>query len=133
MTKKKTREQLRGYEKTYRNKNRQKYNEKSRNYQRRKWKERPEQARKYQREYRKQLRENLVKEYGGVCTCCGENRIEFLVLDHINNDGNEQRKKHGKGYQIYLYIKREKPKDIQVLCHNCNNAKQFYGKCPHKN
>jgi hypothetical protein len=24
------------------------------------------------------------------------------------------------------------PPGHQVLCHNCNMAKQFYGQCPHK-
>jgi len=127
------RERLRKYEHNYREKHREKYNEKSRNYQRRKWKERPEMARKYQNEYRQKVRENLVMAYGGKCVCCGETEMKFLALDHINNDGSKQRKKIGTGIQMYLYIKRNMPNDIQVLCHNCNLAKSYYGKCPHEN
>jgi len=122
------REKLRGYEATYRKKHPEKYRAKSRNYQRRKWAERPEFARKYQRDYRKKVRQELVIIYGGKCICCGETKIEFLALDHINNDGNIQRKTIGSGIQMYLYIKRTKPKDIQVLCHNCNIAKKNYAK-----
>ena len=29
-------------------------------------------------------------------------------------------------------IKNNFPKGFQVLCHNCNLAKGFYGKCPHE-
>ena len=127
------REKLRKYEATYRKNHPDKYREKSRNYQRRKWAERPEFARKYQRDYRKKIREELVIAYGGKCNCCGEAKIEFLALDHINNDGNIQRKEIGSGIKFYLYLKRTTPKDIQVLCHNCNLAKKNYGKCPHQN
>lgn len=28
--------------------------------------------------------------------------------------------------------KNNYPKGFQVLCHNCNLAKGFYGKCPHQ-
>ena len=129
----KTREKLREYERQYRKKHPEKYREKSRNYQRRKWKERPEEARKYQNEYRKRVRGELIIAYGGKCICCGEKEIKFLALDHINNDGNKQRKKIGSGIQMYLYMKRNMPNDIQVLCHNCNQAKKNYGRCPHKN
>jgi hypothetical protein len=64
--------------------------------------------------------------------CCEEKEIKFLALDHINNDGNKQRNEIGSGIQMYLFIKRNMPKDIQVLCHNCNLAKGNYGKYPHK-
>ena len=34
---------------------------------------------------------------------------------------------------IYRYLKiRGFPPGYQVLCHNCNQAKGFYGKCPHQ-
>ncbi len=67
------------------------------------------------------------------CNCCGENTLEFLCLDHINNDGNRQRMIHGIGTRMYLWIiKNEYPTDFQVLCHNCNMAKGLYGQCPHK-
>ena len=120
-------------ERRYREKHPERVKEKSREWQRKKWKERPEEARKYQNEYRKKVRESIVANYGGKCTCCGEVEMKFLALDHINNDGNKQRKEIGTGIQMYIYMKKNMPKDIQVLCHNCNLAKKNYGKCPHKN
>ena len=32
-----------------------------------------------------------------------------------------------------LVIKNYYPKNLQILCHNCNMAKGFYGECPHYN
>ena len=32
---------------------------------------------------------------------------------------------------LYKWIKENVPRDLQILCHNCNAAKQIYGICPH--
>ena len=72
----------------------------------------------------------VIKHYGGKCSCCGETVIEFLAIDHIKSDGYL----HRKSMKTNIYdwaIKNNYPKTIQVLCHNCNNAKAFYGGCPH--
>ena len=70
------------------------------------------------------------------CYCCGEMTLEFLTIDHINNDGAEHRRQLTKskvrGGNIYGWIiKNNFPKIFKVLCYNCNCAKGFYGKCPH--
>lgn len=76
------------------------------------------------------------EHYGKECVCCGENRLVFLALDHINGGGNQERKKASKsgrfGCDFYVYLKTKGyPGGIQVLCHNCNWAKS-HGGCPHK-
>ena len=39
----------------------------------------------------------------------------------------------GSAYQVVRWItKNNSPKGFQILCHNCNMAKGFYGKCPHQ-
>ena len=82
--------------------------------------------------YRK-LREDAINHYGGKCQCCGEKRIQFLAIDHINNDGNEHRKLIGNNKRIEKWLKDNNyPEGFQILCHNCNMAKSFYGKCPHQ-
>ena len=87
-------------------------------------------SRELRRKYNRQLREEVLAAYGGVCTCCGEAQYEFLAIDHVNNDGKQHRAEVGKVYQD---IKRRGfPPDFQILCHNCNLAKAFYGECPHK-
>lgn len=66
------------------------------------------------------------------CACCGEREYKFLCLDHIEGGGNKQRKALGSKY-ILSYLKQAGwPLDYQVLCHNCNMAKGFYGRCPHR-
>jgi hypothetical protein len=73
----------------------------------------------------------VLDYYGKKCVCCGEQRIEFLAIDHINNDGYKQRKMIKTNIYDWI-IKNSFPKDLQILCHNCNLSKAFYGYCPHK-
>lgn len=71
-----------------------------------------------------------LDHYGRVCRCCGETEEAFLALDHINNDGGARRKE--RRVLIGLWAKQnDYPPTLQVLCHNCNSAKGFYGQCPH--
>ena len=87
--------------------------------------------------YRKKIRKEVLELYGHKCTCCNEHRHEFLAIDHINDDGNIERKKmfnnnHGSSsYSFYLKLKREpKRSDLQILCHNCNSSFAHYGYSP---
>ena len=75
----------------------------------------------------------LIAYSGGkpLCRCCGEIRYEFLCIDHINGGGGRHRKQVGTNFYRWL-AKNGFPKGFQVLCHNCNMAKGFYGKCPHE-
>ena len=74
------------------------------------------------------------------CACCGEKEIKFLSLDHINGGGTKHRQQLQKnrikpagGSVVYGWIiKNNFPEGYQILCHNCNQAKGFYGVCPHK-
>ena len=77
---------------------------------------------------RRQLRLFVITNYGGKCTCCGETHWTFLEFDHINNDG----KKHRSINILQHIITNKFPKDIQLLCSNCNKAKGLYGWCPHQ-
>ena len=63
------------------------------------------------------------------CNCCGEKHYEFLAVDHIN--GNPNKKIRGGGDLVRFLIKNNFPDGFQILCHNCNLAKGFYGICPH--
>ena len=89
------------------------------------------------RAYHRRVRSEVIAKYGGTCTCCGETQIEFLVIDHKNNDGNKERRtlygtNRGSSSSWYSKLKREDVRhDLQVLCNNCNIAKAFYGSCPH--
>jgi hypothetical protein len=88
---------------------------------------------------REALRFKVFVHYSGgqpKCACCGERNIGFLTIDHINNDGAIQRRRPGehKG-GIWTYaaiIKKNFPKDLRVLCYNCNCGRgRLRGRCPH--
>ena len=88
-----------------------------------------------QKRRRVRLRKEVMAAYGGKCACCGEGHIEFLTLDHINEDG-AQRRKNGEprgGIPFWRWAKKNGyPRDLQALCWNCNMAKHQQGICPHK-
>lgn len=76
----------------------------------------------------------IIDHYGGKCACCGETELAFLTVDHINNDGNDHRKRIGGSSRFYEnIIKAGFPDDLQILCWNCNEAKRLLGHCPHNN
>lgn len=84
--------------------------------------------------YNAKIKSIVIQNYGSKCSCknCPEIKVEFLTIDHINNDGFKHRKKIRGIYSRYLdIIKRKFPKEYQLLCHNCNWAKTALGECPH--
>lgn len=90
----------------------------------------------YRKQYNRNVRLEVLKHYSnGIpkCSCCGESIVEFLGIDHINGGGGKHRKQLIKdGLTIYLWLrKNDYPEGFRVLCHNCNLAIGFYGKCPH--
>ena len=80
------------------------------------------------------FRNRVLEAYGNKCVCCGENYKEFLAIDHIEGGGNKKKREIGKNGACYYkwIINNNFPKDLQILCHNCNMAKGLYGKCPHE-
>lgn len=90
--------------------------------------------RKNTRERAQSLRAQILKEYGGACRCCGEDRAVYLALDHIFGGGTKETASGG-GSTFYISVRNAGfPKDrYQLLCHNCNWAKHHTGgNCPHK-
>lgn len=85
-----------------------------------------------------ELKHIVYEHYGGKkpkCTCCGEMTIKLLTIDHINNNGNGQRKQNIKGLRFYRWIvQNDFPSDLQLLCWNCNmgKAREDDHICPHK-
>jgi hypothetical protein len=82
----------------------------------------------------------VLKHYGGdppKCAClrCGEHRVQFLAIDHINRDGAGHRRaleiKGGNVFYGWL-VKNAFPPGFRVLCHNCNMAIGIWGTCPHE-
>jgi 5-methylcytosine-specific restriction endonuclease McrA len=87
---------------------------------------------------RQRNKKEVIEKMGGKCTCCGETEIDFLTMDHVNNDGAQHRRdaKIGKrgGGDIWRYVRDNNyPPDFQILCFNCNYSKFLGGgTCAHK-
>lgn len=76
---------------------------------------------------RLKLRLETILAYGNKCAICDENKILFLTIDHINNNGHKENGK--KGCDFYSYLRRRgfpgKGTQLQILCHNCNATKEL--------
>jgi 5-methylcytosine-specific restriction endonuclease McrA len=90
--------------------------------------------RSWQKEHNQKKRLEVLQHYGGKCVCCGQTNPLFLTIDHKNSDGNRDPRARGRsGFRIsglgwYMkLIKLGFPDDFQVLCWNCNHAKEIYG------
>lgn len=88
----------------------------------------------------RKLKDAALNAYGGPrCVCCGESLVEFLTIDHVNNDGAAHRReiftqsgRPGGGSNFYNWLRRNNyPSGYRVLCYNCNCARGAYGYCPH--
>lgn len=100
----------------------------------------PEVVRAQQRRAMKALRIKVLSHYSDgamQCACCGESRYEFLAIDHVDGGGHKHRmelfkgKRAGTRFYSWLH-KANYPTGYQILCHNCNMAKGFWGECPHE-
>jgi hypothetical protein len=65
---------------------------------------------------------SVLNRYGARCRICDTTDVEFLCLDHIDNNGAAFRKLH-KG-NIYRLLEHQEFPGLQVLCGNCNAIKQ---------
>ena len=89
-----------------------------------------EKLREYSNQRRLNAKHIILDRYGKACALCGFDDIRALQLDHIEDNGAEERKALGgqkfSGVNFYLYlIKQGLPDGYQTLCANCNNIKQW--------
>lgn len=80
------------------------------------------------RQHQLNLREQAFDAYGGpYCVNCGETFKEVLAIDHIHDDGSQDRKARGRGGTFIASLKREGwPEGFQILCLSCNFLKHAY-------
>jgi hypothetical protein len=90
---------------------------------------------KTERQRAVRIKADVIKKYGGSCKCCGESKVAFLTVDHINNDGTALRKSgaHSGGGHFYKrLLKLPVNPTLQILCWNCNMGRKITGVCPHR-
>lgn len=77
------------------------------------------------------LKREVFSHYGLICACCGFDDIRALSIDHINNDGCDERNGNERGQKFsglvfYKHLKKQGfPEGYQTLCMNCNFIKHF--------
>ena len=77
-----------------------------------------------------ELKYETLRHYGNnECSCvlCRNTDIGALTIDHVNNNGNEQRGKVRRtGVRFYDWLRRNSyPKGYQTLCMNCQRIKDY--------
>jgi hypothetical protein len=80
----------------------------------------------------KEIRQQAFNGYGGKCSCCDEEKFEFLAIDHVHGNGRKEREKLLTRQIADKVIKNNFPDSYRVLCHNCNQSLGWFGYCPHK-
>ena len=134
---KKNKERIDTYRKEWKSKNREHVLEMARIASRRWRLANQEKVKRDRYATRDRLRMDVLNAYGHECQCCGINNKEFLAMDHINGGGNAHRRSlhpNASAQTLYTWLRKNNyPKEFQILCHNCNSAKAYYGGCPHKN
>jgi len=81
--------------------------------------ERPEHYKKKSREAKHRLREKIFDMYGRSCTLCGFNDVRALTLDHIQNNGAEERRLLGERGVYRKATKQYSPDEYRIICMNC--------------
>ena len=75
----------------------------------------------------------VLEAYGTECVRCGFDDPRALQIDHVNDDGNTERKALGgqsfSGWRFYEWLRKQGyPKRYQTLCANCNAIKHVENK-----
>lgn len=76
------------------------------------------------REKYAELRQQVIEIYGGECVVCGDDRVQALDLDHVNDDGAVERITSRQDHTWLRFLRdSERREDLQVLCGSCHSIK----------
>lgn len=81
--------------------------------------ENPEKYRKQTRDAKALLRKRLFEMYGHTCAVCGFSDKRALTLDHINQNGSEERRLLGERGVYRRALAEYRPDEYRTLCMNC--------------
>lgn len=78
--------------------------------------------------YVRSIKTECLDHYGGCKCSCGEDDMDVLTLDHVNDDGAKHREETGtRGFNFYMMLRKNGfPNDtpLQVMCLNCQFKKR---------
>lgn len=113
------RQRVNGYNRAYYEQNKEKIRNRKTELMRQYRQADPEKHRKQSREAKARLKERLFEMYGHVCVVCGFADKRALTLDHINQNGNEERKLLGERGVYIRALQEYRPDEYRTLCMNC--------------
>ncbi len=78
------------------------------------------------KKYWDRLRKKIYLHYGNKCKTCGIEDRDVFTIDHVLNNGKEERKIFKCTQAVFMKIVREGyPDSYQLLCRNCNWKKNI--------
>jgi hypothetical protein len=77
---------------------------------------------------RKEIKEGVIKIFGGACKRCGESDPRTLTIHHVNGDGGQHKEEIAKEGSIalwrHIYRTWQDGKstgyELELLCYNCH-------------
>ena len=60
-----------------------------------------------------------------MCRCCGETDPSYFQIDHVYNDGSQDKLFRDAHWSRRATLIKENPSRYQILCANCNYAKHY--------
>jgi hypothetical protein len=84
-------------------------------------------GREWRKEKLAEFKKKAFDKLGAFCLNCGFNDPRALHIDHVKEDGNQERRlfKSSEGYIKYKRILEDRSGRYQVLCANCNMIKSY--------
>lgn len=79
----------------------------------------PEKHLRQTKEAKQRMRNALFEIYGEVCALCGFSDKRVLTLDHIKNNGSEERAELGERGVYQRAKDNYLPDEYRILCMNC--------------
>ena len=74
--------------------------------------------------YYSRKRKEVLDYLGGKCMECGFSDYRALQIDHVNNNGYLERKNDKRMVRPFVHLIRDRIKQYQILCANCNQIKR---------
>jgi len=79
----------------------------------------PEKYAAQSREAKRRLRCRVLDTHGKKCALCGFDDVRALTLDHLLNNGAQERKSLGERGVYLRSLKEESRHEYRMLCMNC--------------